>query len=364
MPYDACRRRAAALAGPAVILVVAAVALGAAGPAYGGAAPAPADGEATVAFRIRDDRIAESSGLAASAVHRGVVWTINDSGDAARLFALDRRGRTAAVVDLAGLEPRDWEAVTSGVDDEGRPALFVGDIGDNSESRDHGILVHVVTEPDELADATVEATSYRLRYPDGPHDAEALLVHPETNRLFVVTKELFGGGIYAAPEELDASAPNELERVASAPSLVTGGSYLPDGRYVLRDYSAAWLYAADRTELRRIELPWQEQGESLTVTPDGSALLVGSEGAASEVWRVPVGGEPDADGAGSSAEPSAPSPPSPGDAADEGSEPADSEGGWLEANAAMMPVVLAGVVLLSLLGVAAGWLVGRRVRRR
>ena len=53
------------------------------------AVPAVADGGSTVAFRISDPRITESSGLAASKLHPGVYWTHNDSGDGPYVYAID-----------------------------------------------------------------------------------------------------------------------------------------------------------------------------------------------------------------------------------------------------------------------------------
>ena len=238
---------------------------------------------------LTDPRITESSGLAASRVHPGVLWTHNDSGDSARIFAIGRGGETVAAYSLAGQEARDWEAMAPGQDDARRPALFIGDIGDNSAERSRGILVHRVTEPTRLADGFLRPVSYRLRYPDGPHDAETLLVEPGTNRLYVVTKGLLGGGMYAAPAQLSPTEPNELRRIADVPPLITDGAFLPDGRFVLRDYGDAWLYDSPGDLRQRIELPPQEQGESLAVSADGRSLLVGSEGGDSEIWRIPLG---------------------------------------------------------------------------
>src|SRR5688572_24824275 len=63
--------------------------------------------------RLRDSRITESSGLVASRQHRYVMWTHNDSGDAARVFAVGGKGRTRAIVSLSGVRPRDIEALTT-----------------------------------------------------------------------------------------------------------------------------------------------------------------------------------------------------------------------------------------------------------
>jgi hypothetical protein len=244
---------------------------------------------AEVAVRLQDPRIVESSGLALSLRHGAVVWTHNDSGDAPALYAVGSDGRTLATLTLAGREARDWEAMAAGRDDAGRPALFVGDIGDNNGVWPE-VAVYRVAEPAELRDAAVVgAVRYRLRYADGPHDAEALLVDPRGNRLYVATKDVADGGLYRAPARLRTDQVNVLRRVARVPPVVTDGAWLPDGRgFVLRDYQGAYLYAASGRRVGAFELPLQQQGESLTVSADGRWVLAGSEGVESEVWRVPL----------------------------------------------------------------------------
>jgi hypothetical protein len=247
---------------------------------------AAAGADAEVLLRIGDPRVVESSGLAASPRHAGVLWTHNDSGDTARLFAIGRGGRVVATLRLAGVEARDWEAMAVGRDDRGAPALLVGDIGDN-QGVWPSVTVYRVAEPARLGDATVRAERYRLRYADGPRDAEALLVDPRGNRLYVASKDDAGGGLYQAPAELRGDRVNLLRRVGRVPALVTDGAYSPDGRtLVLRDYRAAHVYAAAGGRLARVPLPPQPQGESIAFSRDGRELLAGSEGAGSEVWRV------------------------------------------------------------------------------
>jgi hypothetical protein len=243
---------------------------------------------AEVVLRLRDPRIVEASGLAVSRRHPGVLWTHNDSGDPARLFAVGADGRTRAVLTLAGVEARDWEALAAGRDDHGRPALLVGDIGDNNGVWPD-VSVYRVPEPARLADATVAASRYRLRYPDGSHNAEALLVDPRNNRLYVATKAEAGAGLYQAPAGLRSDRPNVLRRVAGVPPIVTDGAFAPDGRsFVLRDYQRAFVYTTPGHRVGAFDLPLQFQGESIAVSADARSVLVGSEGFDSDVWRVPL----------------------------------------------------------------------------
>jgi len=312
-----------------------------------GLVPRPAaGGQAEVLLRIGDPRVLEASGLAASQRHAGVLWTHNDSGDAARLFAIGRDGRVLATLRFAGVQARDWEAMAVGRDDRGEPALFAGDIGDNLGVWP-SVTVYRVAEPARLRDATVQAQRYRLRYPDGPRDAEALLVDPRGNRLYVASKDEAGGRLYQAPAKLRSDRVNLLRRVGRVPASVTDGAYSPDGRLlVLRDYRAAYVYAASGGRLATVPLPLQQQGESIAFSADGGSLLAGSEGAGSEVWRVPL---PEA--ATPAVTTTRPPPAAPAT-----TPPPRSRTGPLPA------VTLAGVV--ALLAVTAGVARGRRRRRR
>jgi len=240
-------------------------------------------------LRIQDPALVESSGLAVSALHDDVLWSHADGGSAAEVRAVDAVGETVAVVTLAGIDPYDPEALAPGVDEAGEPALFLGDLGDNLEQRPD-VSVFRFTEPDDLADSTVEATWFRFTYPDGPHDAEALLVHPSTGRLLIATKEAFGGGLYRAPAGLVTTdkGSNRLLRVADVPSLVTDGAYLPDGRFALRTYGSVFIYDRPGRQIATAALPLQPQGESLAVDADRGTLLVGGEGPKSTVYAVPV----------------------------------------------------------------------------
>ncbi|MET9803730.1 WD40 repeat domain-containing protein [Streptomyces sp. NPDC006368] len=281
---------------------------------------APAGAADDEGFALEDPRITESSGLAASRAHPGVYWTHNDQ-DGPRVFAVDSRtGRTVATVTLRGVgTPRDMEAISVGPDG----AVYVGDIGDNlNGSWDH-VWIYRFPEPEQLRDQAVDATQYTVRYADGPRNAEALMVHPKTGRVYIASKNEDGGGLYEGPARLSAKGANVFRRIGEVP-WVTDGAFSPDGTHlVLRGYFSARAYAWEGGGLgaeKPVRAPFQGQSESVTYTPDGTALLFGSEGKGSEVARVPVekagggtsggsgadagrspapGGSPGADGGGS-----------------------------------------------------------------
>ncbi|UED88530.1 hypothetical protein K4G22_17395 [Streptomyces profundus] len=257
--------------------------------------PAVADDGAPAVFTIEDPRITESSGLAASSLHPGVYWTHNDSDDAARIYAVDgTTGETRATIDLDGVTARDVEAISLGPEGD----LYIADIGDNFGGEWPEVWIYRIPEPGTLADARLTPTVHTVQYADGPRDAEALMVHPETGRVYIASKRDDGSGaLYAGPAELSSAEVNVFEPIADIELEVTDGAFSPDGtRLLLRGYFAARMYVwtdeglPERQE-RRVRVPFQRQGESVTFTLDGRYLMFGSEGGLSQVEPVELEAE-------------------------------------------------------------------------
>ncbi|MFF2809416.1 hypothetical protein ACFVT2_19980 [Streptomyces sp. NPDC058000] len=258
----------------------------------GPAAAAEPDG-----FTLTDPRITESSGLAASRAHPGIYWTHNDSDDGPYVYAVDAAtGRTVATVTLRGIgAPRDVEAISVGPDGQDGQ-VYVGDIGDNlGGSWDH-VWIYRFPEPKQLRDVTVTAEQFTVRYADGPRDAEALMVHPKTGRVYLASKKQGGGAaLYEGPARLSTSGSNTFRKVALVDLWVTDGAFSPDGtRLVLRGYFGARMYRwrdGRPDDLGGAAVPLQRQGESVSFTPDGRTLMYGSEGRGSQVEPVALSGE-------------------------------------------------------------------------
>lgn len=256
---------------------------------------------ATELCRFADARIAESSGVAASARSDDLLFTHNDSGDSPRFFAVDRRGATLGVFEVDGARAEDWEDMARGRAPDGGPALFLADIGDNFRRRP-SVTVYEVREPIVHGDAVVPVLRRReLRYGDGAHDAETLLVHPRDNSVFVVTKERDGTGrVYRAEgTTLRRVAEVRLDRLVRRPGAyakaVTSGEIAPDGRrVVLRTPFEAFEWqlgeggvpAAFAATPRRLPLPETEQGEAIAYTRDGRSLVTTSEGVGAPVHQL------------------------------------------------------------------------------
>ncbi|MER7211392.1 hypothetical protein ABT340_30440 [Streptosporangium sp. NPDC000239] len=274
--------------GYVVIRVLAAAVLAGATLAPGLAA-ADTDEEGHRLFTFKDSRITESSGLAVSPTHPDIYYTHNDSSDGPIFFAVGADGRTRAKFTLQGGSARDWEAMAVSKDPKtGRGVLWFADIGDNFDGAWPDVSVYRVPEPATMRDAVIPATRYRFKYEDGGHNAEGIMVNPTTGRLYVVSKA-FVGAVYAAPKRLRTDRTNVLRKVGSAPIMATDAAYAPDGSsYVIRTYFSATVYRPSGDQIARLSMPQLEQAESITYTPDGKAVLTGSEGRNSPVYRVPL----------------------------------------------------------------------------
>ena len=196
---------------------------------------------------VRLPGLSEASGLALSRRTPGRLWTHNDSGQPV-LIALDSRGTVTGRVRVSGAKVEDWEAIAAGSCEAGS-CLYIGDIGDNDAKR-RRITVYQIPEPANASGTVTVSGAFHAAYPDGAHDAEALIAANGT--LYVVTKGETGpAAIYRFPDRLQAGATMRLERVArlsskaDAESRFTDGSASPDGNWVvLRSRSALMFYRA------------------------------------------------------------------------------------------------------------------------
>lgn len=239
-----------------------------------------------VVSTLSDPRIGESSGLTLSLVHHDLAYTINDSGNAPVVFAIQvSTGKTVGTTAVRGGVMRDTEALS--IDRDGM--LWIADTGDNAVDRTDAAL-YSLPEPGE-GDHTVTAKRYPVSYAGGPHNIEALLIDPASGDKFLATKAAPGGKLLKLPATLSATTTNVPTQVKTVvPAITTDGSFTPDGRFaVLRTYGTMSVYdASDWKLLRGSELPGQQQGETLVVEAGGHSVLIGSEGKDSQLLRVPL----------------------------------------------------------------------------
>ena len=211
---------------------------------------------------LEDTRIKESSGITPSMRHPECFWTLNDSGGEPCIFAIDVHGHTRAKVRLPNAVNFDWEDISSGHDEQGRPVLYIGDIGDNLKIR-RAIQIYRIPEPDLVPEGSKTPeiissppTVWHVRFPGGPRNAESLLVHPQTRRIYILTKEDDGKSqLFAFPEVIPDGRPITLEEITTVTfpgqdrigkraiddRMTTAADFSPDARHlVVATYSSLY----------------------------------------------------------------------------------------------------------------------------
>ena len=263
------------------------------------------------AGRVESPDIKESSGLAASKCQPGVLWTHNDSGDDAFVYAIDAKGENLGTWRVTGAENRDWEDVAEFKDASGQCYLYIGETGNNDLDEQRAV-VYRVKEPAVTEAArgstrknplqTEPAESVRVVYPGTRENAETLMVHPKSGDIYIVSKRFEGPAtVYKVPPQFGAERDVTAGKIAeiSVPSvpngLLTGGDISPDGtRVALCDYAAGYeltLPAGDtnfddiwKQQPMRFDLGERKVGESVAYSPDGTEIFAGSEGKNSPIF--------------------------------------------------------------------------------
>jgi hypothetical protein len=252
---------------------------------------------------ISSDQLDEISGLVVSRSNPRVLWMHNDSGDAARFFAVRDDGADLGAYVLDGVLAEDWEDLAIGPGPEaGATYLYVGDIGDNPDNSVRRPHVVVYRVPEPAVDANQAPGSHRLlgaealqlAYPsgDGPHNAETLLSDPISGDLFIVTKAAEDTGgvgesrVYRAAAPLSARDMNALTlvttlRFGEAPLAggvsATGGDVAVDGSVLIRTYSSAFIWHRNAGTSLADALSAPPCNVPLAAEPQGEAIAFAGE---------------------------------------------------------------------------------------
>lgn len=198
-------------------------------------------------------RVSESSGVARSRAYPNVLWTHNDSGNEARLFAVDTTGAIVREFDVRGARNVDWEDIALGPCPEQvvETCIYIADTGDNSERR-NDVDLYIFPEPDPRGDeSSVRARRVQLEYENGSHDVEGVAVSPDGD-VWLVSKGRSGRVflyVIRRPSLLDDRVDVALLQVLPiVPSRrigrwITAAAVSPDGKKLaIRTYTEIYLF--------------------------------------------------------------------------------------------------------------------------
>ncbi len=199
------------------------------------------------AGKLETSFIKEASGLDASLTHPGYFWTHNDSGDDPEIFLISESAIFQMKITLDNTQNRDWEDIAVSRDIRtGKNLIYVGEIGDNLAKFEE-YKIHIFEEPSQIGAGNILNEYYQTityNYPDGPRDAETLLVEPSSGDIYIVSKRESEVGIYRI------KYPYEYEKIITAEKLgvipfssIVAGDIATDGKSILlKDYTMVYYW--------------------------------------------------------------------------------------------------------------------------
>lgn len=267
-------------------------------------------------------RLREASGLALSTRTPDIVWSHNDSGYGAYVFAFTVQGepRGQYLLDKAGSS--DWEDMAAFRWQE-QSWLLVADTGDNKSKKPFYTL-YLAKEPELIADRSVrvkplrDIRAARIRYPTGPADTEAVAVDPTEQRVYLLTKRKRPVEVFSVPLSVfdstdkvhearfetylfDLPSPT-LQELLDYPKLglalaqPNALDLAPDRSFaIVHTYGCSYRFDRTSTQSwadafkaapRRIEVPRMQQGEAVAIGANSHFLYYTSEGRRPPLYRL------------------------------------------------------------------------------
>jgi hypothetical protein len=237
----------------------------------------------------------EISGVAASHTNPGILYIHNDSGNASQVYLTDGSGADHGTLTLPGVGNRDWEDIAVGPGPvTGKSYIYIADIGDN-DSKYQSVFVYRFPEPDLTGQAlpvniTInEVDRIELSYPDGPRNAETLMLDPLTKDIYIASKESNLSHVYVARYPQSLTLKTVLTPVVQLNfNKATSGDISPDGTEILlRSNELIWYWklmpntgisAALLTKPQHAPYINNEpQGEGIGFAADGSGYYTDTE---------------------------------------------------------------------------------------
>ena len=252
---------------------------------------------------ITNRHLAELSGIVASQANPGVLWVHNDLARD-QVHAVGTNGQLLSSWSLSNVVS-DLEDISIGPGPLRQVQyLYIGDIGDNPSVRPF-IRVYRVPEPAVYLPGSVTLNAavltrkfpaveqLILQYPDGPHNAEEIMIDPLRGELLIVTKENTRARFYVASREQLNQGGNILLAFAGeiAFPIVSAGDIRFDGLEIIlrqEDFARVWRRNPNESmaqtmkrapgEAPVVGTPTEPNGEGITFARDGAGYFTVSEG--------------------------------------------------------------------------------------
>ena len=232
--------------------------------------------------------IDEASGIADSKKNPGLLWVEQDGGNPPEVALLSYNGIIQKKIYLKGLQNRDWEDIAIGSGpDPGENYIYIAEIGDNNAVYPDYVLYRFI-EPRQTMDTVYAWDKITFQYPDGSHDAEAIIIDNEMKDIYIITKRDNLSRIYKLTFPQSTTVVNAAIYVGEMKiSGVCSAAISPDGKELLaKNYTNVYYWKRNNGEsivsaLQRMPVTLgyalEPQGEALCFKNDNSAFYTLSE---------------------------------------------------------------------------------------
>lgn len=255
----------------------------------------PSDSEIFLAAKplveLNDKKLREVSGLAASANNPGLLWTHNDSGNRPEVYMVDEKLKIKLICKIQGVKNRDWEDIAVGPGpEEGKNYLYVADIGDNNANHLFKYIYRfeepvLANQNGEITIAEFDTIVFQLE--DGKKDTEAIMIHPETKDLYVVSKRENPVYLYELKYPYSVHDTLRATKVISLPltQIVAAGISTDGNEILMKNYDNVYYWNTKGKSLKEalqakpqiLKYTEEPQGEAITFARDGSGFYTLSE---------------------------------------------------------------------------------------
>ncbi|MBN7815351.1 hypothetical protein [Algoriphagus pacificus] len=230
----------------------------------------------------------EISGMGFSKVHPNKLYVHNDSGGEAKVYILDSSGKEVGDIELVGAKNRDWEDIAVGPGPGGKSYVYVGEIGDNA-GKYESIAIYRFAEPSSIKPGImVNPEKIQLKYPNGPMDAETLMVDPVSGDIFIISKRDKRNTVFRLAAADFGKGETILKEVLKLPiTSAVAGDISQDGSQILiKNYLEVYYWPRNLNESltnalskEPIKLPYvpEPQGEAIGFDQAGKAYFTLSE---------------------------------------------------------------------------------------
>jgi hypothetical protein len=241
---------------------------------------------------LKNKKLSEISGGAASINNSKLFWLHNDSGNDPEIFLVNDQLKVLLTCKVKDIENRDWEDIAVGPGPErGKNYVYIGEIGDN-ESKYSLKYIYRFEEPTWDGKANfIEITKFdtiTFKLPDKKKGTETLLLDPATKNIFVISKREEPVWVYKLTFPQSTKDTLTAEKVISLPfTQIVGGDISSDGSILLKNYEHVFYWENEKGKKpidmilkeKPFEVPYElePQGEAILWTRDNSGFYTVSE---------------------------------------------------------------------------------------